>query len=318
MKFKGVIKDLDKLVVTDPHYKSDVWCRYEKHFANKDNWNVEVLIKEVDEMMKYEGKDLHIQGIDFAIMLKSNKLENADKYSIKDIQDYKYIKRMDFKDFEVGIDTAQVCLGANSQAKEILEYSEKINSKEGLDVLDDYNPYFAIQTGSDGKLGTVKEGIINNEVQCIIIEGFFDDCAGQTIDSLKEYLEQQLEVEDLQEEKEKLKILYKETGKKPQVMEIENTLEAKQKLVGGLIEVVTYKDDMVLICNEEGKVYDMPPNVVFDNDYIAGNFFVVGDDYDNADFKSLTDKQILEAKQDLIDKSVQYDEIENTEEMECD
>ena len=52
---------------------------------------------------------------------------------------------------------------------------------------------------------------------------------------------------------DKLKILYKEVGKRPKPMEIEDTLEAKQKLVGGLIEVVPYIDNMLLICNEEGK-----------------------------------------------------------------
>ena len=52
---------------------------------------------------------------------------------------------------------------------------------------------------------------------------------------------------------DKLKILYKEVGKRPKPMEIEDTLEAKQKLVGGLIGVVPYIDNMLLICNEEGK-----------------------------------------------------------------
>ena len=33
---------------------------------------------------------------------------------------------------------------------------------------------------------------------------------------------------------------------------------------------------------------------MFDFDYIAGDCFFVGDDYDNGDFKSLTDEQINE------------------------
>lgn len=43
---------------------------------------------------------------------------------------------------------------------------------------------------------------------------------------------------------DKLKIIYKEVGKRSKPMEIEDTLEAKQKLVGGLIEVVPYIDNM--------------------------------------------------------------------------
>ena len=44
------------------------------------------------------------------------------------------------------------------------------------------------------------------------------------------------------DKKEKfLKILYKQVGELPRVMKIENTLETKQELVGGLIKVVPYK-----------------------------------------------------------------------------
>lgn len=116
---------------------------------------------------------------------------------------------------------------------------------------------------------------------------------------------------------DKLKILYKEVGKRPKPMEIEDTLEAKQKLVGGLIEVVPYIDNMLLICNEEGKILNMPANLVFDNDYIAGNCFVVGDDFENEGFKSLTVDEIRTARKDLLNRSVQY-ENENAQEQNFD
>ena len=95
--------------------------------------------------------------------------------------------------------------------------------------------------------------------------------------------------------KEDLRIVLKKVGKIPEIMNIENTLEAKQELVGGLIEVVGgLKDNILLICNEEGKLANLLPNLMFDFDYIAGDCFFVGDDYDNGDFKSLTDEQINE------------------------
>lgn len=115
----------------------------------------------------------------------------------------------------------------------------------------------------------------------------------------------------------KLKILYKEVGKRPKPMEIEDTLEAKQKLVGGLIEVVPYKDNMLLICNEEGKILNMPANLVFDNDYISGNCFVVGDDFENEGFKSLTVDELRTARKDLLNRAVQY-ENENAQEQDFD
>ncbi len=102
--------------------------------------------------------------------------------------------------------------------------------------------------------------------------------------------------------KELLRILYKKVGKLPKVKIIKNTLEAKQELVKGLIEVIPYKD-MLLICNEEGKLLNESPNVIFDFDYIAGDCFVVGDDYENGDFKSLTNEQIEIAKADLTKRS---------------
>lgn len=115
------------------------------------------------------------------------------------------------------------------------------------------------------------------------------------------------------EEKEKIRILYKEVGKEPQIMFIDNTLEAKQELVGGLIEVVPY-EDVLIICNEEGKLLNMPPNLVFEYDYIAGNCFVIGDDYKNADFKSLTDEEILKYREDLKKRSFNFKQYERTQE----
>ena len=85
-------------------------------------------------------------------------------------------------------------------------------------------------------------------------------------------------------------------------MKIENTIEAKQELVGGLIEVIPYKDAL-LICNEEGKIDNLPINLVFDLESIAGNCFAVGDDYLHGDFKSLTDEQIEEFRKDFIRRS---------------
>ena len=114
-------------------------------------------------------------------------------------------------------------------------------------------------------------------------------------------------------ENKKIRILYKEVGKEPQIMFIDNTLEAKQKLVGGLIEVVPY-DDVLIICNEEGKILNMPPNLVFEYDYIAGNCFVIGDDYKNADFKSLTDEEILKYREDLKKSSFNFKQYERTQE----
>ena len=82
-------------------------------------------------------------------------------------------------------------------------------------------------------------------------------------------------------------------GKDPVVMEIDDTLEAKQKLVGGLIEIVPYKDDLLLICNEEGKIKGLPLNKAIYSDrgelvdIIAGTFFMCYAPIDSEKFLSL-------------------------------
>ena len=96
----------------------------------------------------------------------------------------------------------------------------------------------------------------------------------------------------------KLKCLLVKPYELPEVIEIDNTLEAKQELVGGCIECVYLPNDndVVLICNEEGKINGMKLNRDIGHDIIAGPFLIVGDDYENGDFKSLTEDQILKYK----------------------
>ena len=97
---------------------------------------------------------------------------------------------------------------------------------------------------------------------------------------------------------DKLRCLLVKPNELPEVIEIDNTLEAKQELVGGYIECVYLPNDdnVVLICNEEGKINGMKLNRDIGHDIIAGPFLIVGDDYENGDFKSLTEDQILKYK----------------------
>lgn len=102
-----------------------------------------------------------------------------------------------------------------------------------------------------------------------------------------------------------IKVIYKEVGKEARIIQIENSLEEKQKLVGGLFNVISY-NDVLIICNEEAKRSNMKPNIIFDYDYIAGNCLVVGDDYERGDFKSLTNEQIKYVSNDFKKRSYNY------------
>ena len=97
---------------------------------------------------------------------------------------------------------------------------------------------------------------------------------------------------------EKIKSLLVEPYELPELIEIDNTLEAKQKIVGGYIEIIYLQNDndVLLICNEEGKINGLKLNRDIGYDIIAGPFLVVGNDYENDGFKSLTEEQIIKHK----------------------
>ena len=95
--------------------------------------------------------------------------------------------------------------------------------------------------------------------------------------------------------KNKIKCLLVNPYQLPKEIEINNDLETLQQYVGGYIETIQY-NDVIIICNDEGNLNYMQPNRAIGSDIIFGPFLVVGDDFENADFKSLTERQILENK----------------------
>ena len=78
-----------------------------------------------------------------------------------------------------------------------------------------------------------------------------------------------------------IKVLVKEPGKSAALREIEGDLKSMQAIVGGCIEIVTinHNPDILLVCNEEGKLDDLDDNFPFRGDFIVGTvFFARGDD----------------------------------------
>lgn len=84
------------------------------------------------------------------------------------------------------------------------------------------------------------------------------------------------------------------------VMEIENTLQAEQKFVGGLIECTALAEDIDLVCNEEGWVIGLEPRVIIREleTIIAGDCFICRHDR-QGNFKSIKESDI-----DLIKSKV--------------
>lgn len=283
------------------------------------------IIKEVDKLKdeildEYDEEDiikLYEHPMAIVPMLNSN------KGTLKDMRET-FLSMVEVKEIpEVVLDDVIDAYMGYNDIGDFMEYSSDSNiytnpsfSSLYKDLMDLLNiKYIDVYTNdvSDGKYVTTIE--FNNEKSITI-----DTNAWSEIEAIKENLKSIVEYEKtIENEKNnisKLRVIYKEVGKEPEVIEIEDTLEAQQKLVEGLIEVVPYKDNLLLICNEEGKINNLAPNLQFDYDYIAGNCFIVGDDFENEGFKSVEDKQIEDIKKDLKERSIEICEEIEQEDME--
>lgn len=118
--------------------------------------------------------------------------------------------------------------------------------------------------------------------------------------------------------KEKMKVVMVEPGQYARITEMEHTLAAEQKAVGGVITCAyPWEEKVCIVANDEGLINRMPLNrYVEDYQVIAGPFFVCGLTEDG--FCSLTDEQaeryrqiFLQPEMFLVSKRgftrVQYD-----------
>lgn len=97
---------------------------------------------------------------------------------------------------------------------------------------------------------------------------------------------------------EKMKVVLVEPRKQARVVEIDHTLEAMQKTVGGYIEPFQLDDEVYAICNEEGKMGGYQPcrAIWYEGELIEiifGTFFICAAPWDSENFESLTDEQAL-------------------------
>lgn len=96
-----------------------------------------------------------------------------------------------------------------------------------------------------------------------------------------------------------MRVIVVEPKKKPMVQDIDAGLESMQKIVGGPIEAVyPFDKPVALICNEEGKLLNLPLNRALRDDegnvynIISGTFFVCAAPPDSDHFEGLTGQQV--------------------------
>mgnify|MGYP004688459185 CR=1 FL=1 len=89
-----------------------------------------------------------------------------------------------------------------------------------------------------------------------------------------------------------MKAIIKEVVKEPKVIDVENTLEALQKAVGGYLEAVRVGNGVIMLCDEEGRMKGSPYNFDLGSEKIVGNVIFTNNDDSKEDFADLDDKQI--------------------------
>ena len=86
-----------------------------------------------------------------------------------------------------------------------------------------------------------------------------------------------------------MKVVIKKVNENPVLTYINGDLKEMQEIVGGYIETFPVYDNILCVCNENGKLMGLRPNFKFGFDTIVGNVFFVAAGYE--DFESLSDKQ---------------------------
>ncbi len=95
-----------------------------------------------------------------------------------------------------------------------------------------------------------------------------------------------------------MRILAVEPGRKPEAREIDGSLKSMQEIVGGFIQAIYLDGAVALICNDEGKLMNLPLNRALKDkdgqiyDIISGTFFLCGAPDDSSNFTSLAQEQI--------------------------
>ena len=96
-----------------------------------------------------------------------------------------------------------------------------------------------------------------------------------------------------------MRVLVVEPERRPEVREIDDSLKEMQGIVGGYIQsIYPFEEPVALVCNDEGKVMNLPLNRGLRDkngqiyDIVSGTFFLCGAPADSDHFTSLTPEQI--------------------------
>jgi hypothetical protein len=113
------------------------------------------------------------------------------------------------------------------------------------------------------------------------------------------YGEEDMEKE-VMEKDNKIRVLIKPAGQSAYFAEVENTLSCLQEIVGGYIETVTVAEDMVIICDEEGRFKNSKYNCSICGVQFFGTVMLCGVSEDEFASLPVSDKDIRLAFKNLF------------------
>lgn len=94
-----------------------------------------------------------------------------------------------------------------------------------------------------------------------------------------------------------IRIMVKKVNQKHSVETVDDCLDTYHNLVGGFIEIVRLGNGICMVCDDEGKLKDYEPNLLFPNDIIMGDVFFCSEK--DAEFASLSDEQVANLEEML-------------------
>lgn len=99
-----------------------------------------------------------------------------------------------------------------------------------------------------------------------------------------------------------IKVIVCNAGEKPKIEVIDNTIEAKQAIVGGYVQMLRVGNGICLLCNEDGLAQQLQPNFRTQWGMIVGNVIFAAER--GQEFASLNDKQLYDVMSYLLSVGV--------------
>lgn len=198
MKYFGKIAKMDKIIISDPMYKEDVYCRYQNENINMKDLNVQIVIN--DTVDKYE--DIEIKGADFTVLISPQGSGNM----LMEDGSFSHYEKDTVRVTEICMDSACIAFGINSYYDIIIQ-SQK-----------EWQPPIALKTKGDGIFGDVWEGTYDNKIDFIAFTGYLDEETGYSNDDILKYIVANLEITELQKEINNMRFpVFNETKNEPDI-----------------------------------------------------------------------------------------------------